>query len=566
MLWVVIVAGITAACMAWSIGANDVANTMGTSVGSKALSITQAVIFAGLCEFLGSVFMGSRVSGTFMNVLGPTQYCGDEYIFQIAMFCTLFGAFIWLLIATYVKLPVSTTHTIVGGLIGVGVVAKGWESVSWVKLGITALSWVTSPIIGGIFSFLIYGSIHLSVLRTSDTEKIRFRSLLIVPFFSALCFAVVTAFILFDGPPGMRPEWEFYWNFVVAIGVFVIMYLATFGFLIFRPNISAKLTSYMASHPRFRTATQLPVLRSIFKAILDDEHGVRDSQRVYNNEETNSDSSDSPLMDNKPNQSYAEDDENNFFKEENPNNSNETRIDFNPDDSTGVQQRSPTASTPNSPDSPDLPDSPNLNDNNATERSYLEIEEESEQDISESSVEKHFKLLMVLTALVLSFSHGGNDVANAIGPYAAVIATWEKASLCSPSPDDLIFHVPIWVLILGGGCIVIGLGTWGYRVMTTVGQNITKLTFSRGFSAQLGTALSVLICTHIGVPVSTTHVLIGAICGVGIITGRNSLNFSTLRNIVISWVVTVPFAAIGSVLLFLLMKLIFQPSGDNTTE
>jgi phosphate/sulfate permease len=170
---------------------------------------------------------------------------------------------------------------------------------------------------------------------------------------------------------------------------------------------------------------------------------------------------------------------------------------------------------------------------------------------SVTSVERLFAGLQIVTACYVAFAHGANDVANAIGPMAAIIQVWQEGTMAAEAP------VPIWVLAIGGMGIVVGLATYGYKVIQTVGHKITSMTPTRGFSAEFGTATTVLLASRLGLPISTTHTLIGAVIGVGLARGLAALNLRVIRNIAYSWVITLPASAVVAIGCFLALRAIF---------
>ncbi len=397
--------------MAWNIGANDVANAMGTSVGSKALTLKRAVFLAAILEFSGAYFVGSTVSETIQKgIIDPYIFQGDPMIYVLGMMGSLLATGVLLQIASYFGLPVSTTHAIVGGVIGFGAVAGGFEAIRWDGLGWIACSWILSPILSGLISFALFSVIERKILLAPDPI---FASQRLTPLFVFLCVGIISLSLLTHG-------------------------------------LHLSLT--------FSSALLIATTLGISAALISRPYLLRVSSLQ---------TSAGPLA--------------------------------------------------------------SLN----------------------AGVENLFIPLQILSACLVAFAHGANDVANAIGPVAAVLGVMKTQSLASTAT------VPSWLLALGGAGIVIGLATWGWRVIETVGKKITELTPTRGFSAEFGAAATILLASKLGLPISTTHALIGSVLGVGMVHGVKALNQQVLKEIVVSWAVTIPLCALFSIASFLFLKLCF---------
>ena len=423
---ILIVTGVIGLYMAWNIGANDVANAMGTSVGSRARTLKKAVILAGIIEFAGAFLVGSHVTDTVRKgIIDPNLFAQTPELLMFGMMGALLAAAVWLQIATFYGLPVSTTHSIVGAIVGFAVVSTGMAGVDWGVVSKIVSSWIVSPLLGGIISFLIFNLIKKSILNSPDpiqsTKKI-------APYLVGLVFFILTLVMLFKGLKQLKLDLSF--------------------------------------EAALQMAALIGIVTSIMSAFL---------IRWY--------------LD--------------LLAKKKDLNSNL------------------------------------LTENGATDRVYI-------------SVEKVFVYLQILSACFVAFAHGANDVANAIGPMAAVIAIVKSGSVSMSVP------VPLWVLGLGGVGIVVGLATWGWRVIETIGKKITELTPTRGFAAEFGAATTIVIASKLGLPISTTHTLVGSVLGVGMARGVASLNISVIRNILLSWFVTLPAGAILSVLFYWLFKFLFS--------
>jgi len=398
--------------MAWGIGANDVANAMATSVGSKALTIRRAILIAALFEFLGAYLAGGAVTSTIRKgiidagVLGP-----NPELLVFGMLAALLAAALWLLIASHKGWPVSTTHTIVGAVVGFAAVGIGVDVVKWDKVGTIVMSWVVSPLMAGFISFFVFRSIQALIL---DTDK---------PFHNARKYGPVYIFIV---------------AFVIA------MLTIKKGLKHLKLDLSTPESFMIAAAAGF-------AVMGIGIFLI----------------------------------------------------------------------------------------------------SKIKLDPEADRDFHYASVERVFAVLMVFTASAMAFAHGSNDVANAVGPLAAVISTASTGEVLQKSP------LPAWVLLLGGAGIVTGLATFGFKVMRTVGKKITELTPSRGFAAEISAASTVVVASYTGLPISTTHTLVGAVLGVGFARGIAALNLRVVGAIFTSWIVTLPAGAILAVLFFFILKGIF---------
>lgn len=398
--------------MAWGIGANDVANAMGTSVGSKAITIKQAIIIAVIFEFAGAWLAGGEVTATIrQGIVDSHFFDGHPELLVFGMLSSLLAAGIWLLIASYKGWPVSTTHSIVGAIIGFSAVGISIDAVQWGGVGRIATSWILSPLLSGIVAFLLFKSVQKLIFEADDP------------------FAAAKRYV---------PMYVFFVGFIVALVTL------TKGFSHIGLNIS--------NTAAFIYSCGLGLLLSTIS----------------------------------------------FYMEK--------RI-----------QRERTSGK-------------------------LQI----------ANVEKVFALLMVFTACAMAFAHGSNDVSNAVGPVAAIIGVVHAGGEIAAQ-----VATPSWVLLIGAGGIVAGLVMYGHRVIATIGSNITELTPSRGFAATLATASTVVLASGIGMPVSTTHTLVGAILGVGLARGLASLNLRVVRNIFASWLVTLPVGALLSIIIFFILRATF---------
>jgi len=395
--------------MAWGIGANDVANAMATSVGSRALTIKQAILVAAVFEFLGAVLAGGGVTSTIRKGIVEVGLLGDTpELLVYGMLASLLAAGTWLLVASRNGWPVSTTHSIVGAIVGFAAVGIGIDAVQWGQVGTIVMSWVVSPLTAGIIAYLIYSSVQWLILTREDPLD---RAKRFVP---------------------------------------VYMFLAAF------------------------TITLVTILKGLQHVGLD--ISIEDSYLLAGGI------------------------------------------------SLGVAVLGKAAIMRIKPDP------------------------KAEKKQHYYTVERVFGVLMIVTACGMAFAHGSNDVANAIGPLAAVISVAQSGIVGGES------LVPVWVLVLGGAGIVVGLATFGRHVIATVGEGITQLTPSRGFAAELSAATTIVIASGTGIPISTTHTLVGAVLGVGMARGIEAIDLRVVGRIFISWVVTIPAGAILAILFYFVFR------------
>lgn len=454
--------------MAWNIGANDVANAMGTSVGAGSLTLTQAVILAAVLEFSGAFFAGSDVSETVMRgIVNPLVFEDSPKLFIYGMLGSLLAAGSWLQVASYFGWPVSTSHSIVGAILGFGLVKGGIEAVHWDTVGYIAVSWIVSPVLGGSLAFITFGILNRLIFFKAHpirAAKKVFPWIVFVVGFLLSCYFFFKAIHVIHVP--------------VFAGIFASFLVGTIAMVISRHFI-LKIRENRTSKPLGRL--QDPQVLTGLDRVL--KH-LRRTKRIANNE---------------------------------------VRFQI------GM-----------------------LHDEVKTLREGVEKRNQVEVNQSEyRDVERIFAFLQIVSAGLMAFAHGANDVANAIGPLAAVVAVLHSDSLVLPST------IPVWILCLGGGGIVIGLASWGWRVIETIGKKITALTPSRGFAAEFGAATTILLASKLGLPVSTTHTLVGAVLGVGLARGISALNLNTLRDIVISWIITVPAGAGAAFIYYFLLQKIF---------
>lgn len=465
-----IIALIAGFYMAWSIGANDVANAMGTSVGSGALTVKRAVIIAAILEFAGAFFVGSHVSETIRKgIISSEIFVGNELDLVFGMIGALLAAAVWLQIASYFGWPVSTTHSIVGAVLGFGVMYGGMHAADWSKVISIAASWVVSPLLSGTIAFLIFTIIRRMIYYSSEPVRVAKR---IMPYLVFFVFLILTLAMVFKGLKNLNLNLNF--SEALVVGILVGFVAAVIShFLVKRIKQQEVIEKFDLAQPSNVGKRIDKALEHLKKAMVKSE-GQLSSQlsNVLGDLET-------------------------LGKDVNR---------------------------------------------------KISIHRESSEY---KTVEKIFVYLQILSAAFVAFAHGANDVANAVGPLAAVISVLQTGALTAKS------SVPLWVLGLGGVGIIIGLATWGWRVMITIGKKITELTPSRGFAAEFATAITIVLASKLGLPVSTTHTLVGGVLGVGFARGIKALNLRVITNIAISWIITIPVGAIGAIIFYYLLRAIF---------
>ncbi len=406
---IIILACVFGFIMAWGIGANDVANAFGTSVGSGAITLRTALLIACIFEFSGAYLAGGEVTDTIRKgIIDSEQFIGKSDVLVFGMMSALLAAGLWLFLASTLGWPVSTTHSIIGGIVGFSIIGLSFNAVNWEAVSSIATTWVLSPILSGVLAFFVFKSIKFLIL---DTENPFSNTLKFSPIYLLFVGFVISMLTFLKGLKHVGIDLDFaeaaFFSFLFAIGITII------GLLLLKTsNISKQ---------------------------------------------------------------------------------------------------------------------------------------------KDASIESFFAILVIFTACAMAFAHGSNDVANAVGPLAAVVNTVSQN-------DSLNNEIAVtsWILLLGSIAIVIGLLTYGFRVIGTVGKGITKITPSSGFAAELSAATIVVLSSSYGFPVSTTHTLVGAIIGIGLVNSSRNLDWSNVVQIFSGWIVTIPVGGILSILIFYIFKSIYS--------
>jgi PiT family inorganic phosphate transporter len=399
---------------AWSIGANDVANSMGTVVGSRALSLRQAIIIAAIFEFCGAVFVGSHVTNTVRKgIIDITFFSANPELLAYGMFAALLASAFLQHGATFLGMPISTTHAIVGSVFGFGLITAGVSSVHWAKIFSIAVSWILSPFLGGATAFVLFIIIRKLVLSKDNPYEAIIK---VAPYLVFSLFTILVLSIVYKGLKNLHLDLPLSWALMLAMGIGAIGAFVT------------------------------------------------------------------PML----------------LKREKKDASNGLGYEY-------------------------------------------------------EKTEKVFGFLQLFTCAYIAFAHGANDVANAMGPLTAIF------SIAASKTITMQVSIPLWILILGGVGIVTGLATYGYKVLETIGKKITEITPSRGFCAEFGAATTVLLCSKLGLPISTTHTIVGAVIGVGYARGIATMNFRVIKQIMLSWALTIPLAAFLTVIIYKGLTVVFMP-------
>jgi sodium-dependent phosphate transporter len=442
--WILVAGALNSFIDACGIGSNDLANSFGTTYGSKVLTVFQIIVLASIFEFSGAMALGSPVTNTLAGSISNVAYFkAQPYVLMYGMLCALAGSSTWLYTATYLGLPVSTTHSIVGGIMGFSLVYKGVDGVVWIKsipdfpyvAGFVpiVISWVSSPIIAGAISAGIYSSIRYGIIKSEHAIQ---RSVYFLPFVVFFTFWIEFFFILSKGA-GSRLTWDIETTVWVSACIGAGASLLSIGFI---PPLQKKIANY--------NPTVLPIEdKSLTEVKMIDLSG---------------------------------------------------------------------ASVP------------------TTDLSGAILLNQHVDDVYDPRIEYSFAYLQIFTSICTSFAHGANDVSNAVGPLAAIWYIHENGAVSSK------IDVPPWILALGGVGIVVGLSTYGVKIMDVLGKKITYISPSRGFAAELSTALVVSLASKYGFPISSTQCITGAVLGISLCDKKlNDINWKILAKIFASWIFTI---------------------------
>ncbi|XP_011613497.2 sodium-dependent phosphate transporter 1-A-like isoform X2 [Takifugu rubripes] len=584
--------------LAFSVGANDVANSFGTAVGSGVVTMRQACILATVFETLGSVLLGAKVSETIrQGIIDVRMYNGSEHVLMAGSICSMFGSAVWQLTASFLKLPISGTHCIVGATIGFSMVAKGSQGVKWMEILRIVASWFLSPVLSGAMSGLLFCFIRKLILNKVDPIPNGFRTL---PLFYAITVGINIFSILFTGAPLLGFSWIPFWGTLcISLGCSAVTAVVVWLFVCpyLKKKIQRGTAEAVSATPLINKVSTVPVEQPVEQPSthgdLQAQISAGDSQKVAfklgGSEDADLDKSDAetkdadaanglagtvgPMIITDPHsgRSHTIHKDSGLYKdllhklhmakvgdcigdsdtEERPIRRNNSYTSytmtiygihgdpkFRDGDSGSLDRRARVDSY--SSYSLAVTKSSECADQDVAEADANLDLEVDELEVDHPVVSTLFQFLQILTACFGSFAHGGNDVSNAIGPLVAIWLLYESGSVESNLPT------PIWLLLFGGVGICAGLWVLGRRVIKTMGKDLTPITPSSGFSIELASAITVVVASNIGLPVSTTHCKVGSVVAVGWLRSRKSVDWRLFRNIFIAWFVTVPISGLIS--------------------
>jgi phosphate/sulfate permease len=521
---------------AFGIGANDVSNSFATSVSSGSLSLGQACIIACFTEFLGAVLLGAETAETIKGgILAVENYVSQPEMLMLTMFCALVGSASWVLTASKFGLPVSTTHAIVGAVIGTGISAFGGGSIEWGWDGVGSIiaSWFISPIASGIVAAIIYMITKYAILRRVESFKWGIRLVPVYFFFTA---AIEIFYIIYKAPGGGSKNMSI--GLILGIAFAVAFGVALFGQFFFCPWVVRKVKG--RENLKFYHIFVIPFLKKqpTIDEIDVEEHASSRPPSVHDSNDTSE-----VLTPGEVDEKLKKLEVDSAEVSQSENTATAA--------ATAAEQKNVSLFSQYKTKAVDLlmhgirKDVRNL-DNKKLQRLHASAE------LFEDDAEYLFSFLQVITACMASFAHGSNDVSNAIGPISSIYDVWSTAQVDVAGKVP----VPVWILVYGGVGIDVGLALMGYRVMRAMGNNITYFTPSRGFCAELAAALTVLTCSQIGLPVSTTHCIVGASAAIGLCNtkGYKAVNWKMLGYCLMSCIITLPMAGLVGGLLFALLS------------
>ncbi|XP_076126140.1 sodium-dependent phosphate transporter 1-A [Alosa pseudoharengus] len=612
-MWLLILGFVIAFILAFSVGANDVANSFGTAVGSGVVTLRQACVLATIFETVGSILLGAKVSETIRSgIIDPRMYNGSEATLMAGSISAMFGSAVWQLVASFLKLPISGTHCIVGATIGFSMVAKGPMGVKWLELLRIVASWFLSPLLSGIMSAVLFYFVRKFILNKEDPVPNGLRAL---PVFYGITMGINLFSIMFTGAPMLGFDRVPWWGTIlISLGFAVIT--AIFVWVVVCPRLKRKIKREMAVSPcetalmdtppkpsadsepatitspqEYTPVPQTPPAengRVAFNIGGSDDADLDSKEFDTKDLETNAlnghNGGPMPVPELTTGQHHTVHKDSGLYKDllhklhiakvgdcmwettDKPirrNNSytsytmaiygihgGSKDADGRSDDgsSSGRRVRMDsynsycTAVADGGAEGDAEGEGPVAVEvlDEASREGPLEEEEVDELELDRPEVFHLFQFLQILTACFGSFAHGGNDVSNAIGPLVALWLVYDSGSVVSKAPT------PIWLLLYGGVGICVGLWVWGRRVIQTMGKDLTPITPSSGFSIELSSAMTVVVASNIGLPVSTTHCKVGSVVAVGWLRSRKAVDWRLFRNIFIAWFVTVPISGLIS--------------------
>lgn len=598
--WIVALTFITSFFAAFGNGANDVANSFATSVAARTLKMWQVGILAMIFEFIGAFALGSRVTATIKNgIIDPGPFFGSPAVFMLVMACAELANATWLMTATHLSMPVSTTQTIVGSLVGAGLAVEtrvqwGWTSGSVSQI---AASWVIAPAISAALAALLFGTIKHGILSRGD--KAFHAAMLAIPFYLAFTAAMLALFIVIEAPTAPSLE-EFGAGPAVGIILGVFFGVLAIGYIFFRPYFHRRLVLkdariswyhlplgpllYRDNPPLYWPSKKESSVISYYEdaygnvtaGTMDSEEKRRAAAEVGNPAPTSAPTTNvdtKTVPDDKrtgsPDRSSERGSTTNTlfcerFEDVTPERAQQMVADIEKDASAMPQTKTKAHVKPYDRFIGPVKDLHfwdirkwwgyikfillrGVTTDVITHDSALLRSIHARAHRYDDRIEHLWTYCQVASAILSCISHGANDVANAIGPLAAVYQTWQAGEVATETP------VPIWILAFAG--VTLGLGFWffGYNIMRAVGNRITQLSPIRGYAIELGSAITVLMASRLGLPVSTTQCLVGASMGVALMNyDLRAVNWRQMAFIAFSWACTLPGAAIISAIITLM--------------
>ncbi|OBT69868.1 hypothetical protein VE03_00472 [Pseudogymnoascus sp. 23342-1-I1] len=515
---------------AFMIGANDVANSWATSVSSRSVSLKQAMFLATIMEFAGAIGVGGRVADTIRTkIVSIDLFKGDASVLMIGMTCALVSSSIYLSIATRLGMPVSSTHSIMGGVIGMGIATVGAKNISWGWTGVAQVfaAWAIAPGLSGIFGAIIFTITKYGVLKRENPVKAAF---FMVPVYFAFTTGILTMLIVWKGAATLKDS-----SNAVIIGsvlgvAFGVALLVTIFLLPYLHRLLIKDDWELKWYHIFYGPLLLK--RGDVPPKPEDHEVVTDYYKTFEYGQTQPDGTTAPAS-----ETTAEDVEKNGSKTGSIQKNIEAPIDEDEKPKTSIFQKAKNALFSGVDQ--------DVVSHQSHKSSVLVGDLKSVHDAAthyDNKAEHTYSFLQVLTASTASFAHGANDVSNAVGPLASVYVIWQSANEIEKSSD-----VPIWILAYCGAAISIGLWFYGYNMMRQLGNRITLHSPSRGFSMELGSAITVVMATRLSLPISTTQCISGATVGVGLCAGTwRAINWRMIAWIYFGWIITLPCTGIIS--------------------
>ncbi|XP_061116492.1 sodium-dependent phosphate transporter 1-B-like [Conger conger] len=595
-LWLLVLGFVIAFILAFSVGANDVANSFGTAVGSGVVTLKQACILATIFETIGSMLLGAKVSETIrQGIIDVRMYNGSEPVLMAGSISAMFGSAVWQLFASFLKLPISGTHCIVGATIGFSLIVNGHHGVKWLELVRIVTSWFLSPLLSGIMSAVLFYFVRKFILNKDNPLPNGLKAL---PVFYAVTMGINLFSIMFTGAPMLGFDRIPWWGTLLISFAFAFLTAIVVWFTVC-PHLRKKIEKMIKSSP----SEGLLMQKNTLNAVSDEPHIAtyfpvqlpppEDGKITFDIGETEDvDDKDSKDLDvhskdqvqfsnsnELPTQYHTVHKDSGLYKDLlhklhlakvgdcmgegdraiRRNNSytsytltitgmhNDFKLmdgDLKPGEDGDKERKQMCADNytryfSTVTDSRPLDDGEVVMDASHETSSELSLEEDA-LEIDRPEVSLLFQFLQILTACFGSFAHGGNDVSNAIGPLIALWLVYDTGKVISNTPT------PIWLLLYGGIGICAGLWVWGRRVIQTMGKDLTPITPSSGFSIELASAVTVVIASNIGLPVSTTHCKVGSVVAVGWLRSKKAVDWLLFRNIFIAWFVTVPISGVIS--------------------